>query len=191
MKEIIGLIAVILTFVGYIPYMRDTISGKTTPHVYTWFLWSLVSFIAFALQVSDKAGFGSFVTLAAAIACLIIFFLGMRQGDKDITISDTMFLVLALLSIVIWVFAKQPVISTVLVSVTDMLAFIPTIRKSWHKPHQETLTSYIINTIRFGLGIIALDRYTIVTSLYPFTWLFANGLFSVFLIVRRKQSSHA
>ncbi len=38
MKEFISGIAVALTFVGYVPYMRDTIKGKTRPHVYTWFV---------------------------------------------------------------------------------------------------------------------------------------------------------
>ncbi len=189
MKEIIGTIAVILTFAGYVPYMKHTIQGKTTPHVYTWFLWSSVSFIAFALQVSDGAGPGSFVTLAAAIAAFVVFLLGLRQGKKNITVSDTIFLGLAFLSLMLWLFAKQPVISTILVSLTDILAFFPTIRKSWKKPEQETLSSYVINTFRFGLALIALDRYSIVTSLYPATWLVANGLFSVYLLIRRKQIS--
>lgn len=187
LKDIVGLIAIILTFIGYIPYIRDTIKGKTKPHVYTWFLWSLVTFIAFALQVSGGAGFGAYVTLAAAIVCFFIFLLGLRIGKKDITKSDTVLLIVALFSIAIWVFAKQPVISVILISLIDMLSFIPTIRKSWNKPHTETLSSYLINTFRFSLALFALQRYTIVTYLYPLTWVVANGLFSIFLIVRRKQ----
>jgi uncharacterized protein with PQ loop repeat len=38
MKEVIGIIAVIFTFVGYIPYIMDTIKGKTKPHIYSWFI---------------------------------------------------------------------------------------------------------------------------------------------------------
>tara|TARA_B100000745_G_C20058043_1_gene360921 strand:+ start:395 stop:511 length:117 start_codon:yes stop_codon:yes gene_type:complete len=34
-KEIIGVITVILGVVGYIPYLRDVLKGKTKPHVYT------------------------------------------------------------------------------------------------------------------------------------------------------------
>jgi hypothetical protein len=34
-----GVIAVILTFAGYIPYLRDVFAGKTKPHIYSWFLW--------------------------------------------------------------------------------------------------------------------------------------------------------
>lgn len=58
MKEIVGTIAVVLTFVGYVPYIRDTLKGKTKPHVYTWFVWGLVTLAAFALQMSAHAGGG-------------------------------------------------------------------------------------------------------------------------------------
>lgn len=52
MKELISTVAVILTFVGYGPYIKDTLKGKTKPHVYTWFIWGLVTLIAYALQLS-------------------------------------------------------------------------------------------------------------------------------------------
>ncbi len=188
MKDILGIIAVVLTFVGYVPYIRDTKKGKTTPHVYTWFIWGLVTAIAFGLQLSAKAGPGAYTTLAAAIVCFIIFGFGMRQGKKNVTKSDTIFFILSLVALALWLFAKQPILSVILVSTIDMLGFVPTIRKSWHKPHEETLISYMTNTFRFGLAILALNHYTIVTALYPVTWVIANGLFSVFLILRRKQT---
>ena len=179
--------AVILTFVGYVPYVRDTIKGKTTPHIYTWFIWGLVTAIAFGLQISAKAGFGAYTTLSAAVVCFIIFFFGLRQGKKNVTKSDTVFFVMSLVALALWLFAKQPVLSVILVSTIDMLGFVPTVRKSWHKPHEETLISYMTNTFRFTLAIVALSHYTIVTALYPVTWVIANGLFSIFLISRRKQ----
>lgn len=187
MKQTIGIIAVILTFVGYIPYIKDTIKGKTKPHIYTWFIWGLVTLIAYFLQVTGGAGPGALVTLAAALVCFFIFLLGARNGDRDITKSDTVFLIMALIALGLWLFAKQPVLSVILLSTIDMLGFIPTIRKSWNKPYEETLFSYEMNTFRFALAIIALEQYTLVTALYPVSWIIANGLFSIFLIVRRRQ----
>ena len=186
-KAVLGVVAVVLTFVGYVPYIRDTIKGKTTPHIYTWFIWGLVTAIAFGLQLSAKAGAGAYTTLAAAIVCFIIFGFGIRQGKKNVTKTDTVFFALSLVALALWLFAKQPVLSVILVSTIDMLGFVPTIRKSWHKPHEETLISYTTNTFRFSLAILALSHYTLVTALYPVTWVIANGLFSVFLITRRKQ----
>ncbi len=188
-KYFIGIIAVLLTFVGYVPYLRDTIKGKTKPHIYSWFLWGFVTLIAFALQVSGKAGVGSLVTLAAALISFVIFVLGLKSGKKDITKADTAFFIAALIAIVIWVFAKQPVVSVILISTIEMLGFVPTVRKSWNKPYSETLFTYELNAFRHGLSIFALQRYSIVTWLYPVTWVLANGLFSIMLLMRRKQLS--
>lgn len=186
-KTIISVIAVLLTFIAYIPYVRDTLQGKTTPHVYTWFIWGLVTAIAFGLQVSAGAGVGSWVTLAVVIACFFVFILGMRNGKKDVTKLDTLFLILSFFALYLWLIVKQPVLSVILVSSVDMLGFVPTIRKSWNKPHSETLFLYSLNAFRHGLSLLALEQYNIVTWLYPGTWTFANALFSIMLIIRRKR----
>jgi len=186
MKEILGVIAIILTFVGYAPYIRDTIKGKTRPHVYSWFLYALIAFLVFGIQISHNAGPGAYVTLTAACFSVLLLVLGLRMGEKDITRSDTLMLVLTLIAIGLWVFAKQPVISVVLACLVDLFAFVPTIRKTWHKPHTETLSLYTTNFIRYILVILALYSFTFVNVAYPIFWLSANGLFALGLILRRK-----
>lgn len=188
-KIIISIIAVFLTFVGYIPYLRDTVKGKTLPHVYTWFIWGLVTAIAYALQVNGGAGVGSWVTLTVAILAFIVFGLGMHNGKKDITKSDTVFFILSFVALFLWLFAQQPILSIALVSSLDMLGFIPTIRKSWNKPFTETLFTYELNAFRHGLSFLALEQYSIVTWLYPASWALANAFFSLMLIIRRRQIS--
>lgn len=188
-KSVIGIVAVILVFIGYIPYLRDVWKRKTTPHLYSWFLWGFVTFIVFALQVSDNAGIGAFVTLTAAVMCFVVISASFirHKGKRDITKVDAAFSVLALISLWFWVGAKQPVLSAVLATSTDLLAFAPTIRKSWKDPHSETLSLYLLNTFRFILATLSLQNYSIITTLYPVSWLVANGLFSLILISRRKK----
>lgn len=189
-KSVLGIIATILVFLGYIPYIKDILANKTKPHLYSWFLWSLVTLIAFALQLSGMAGTGSLVTLAAGIMCIIVLILGFKQKNKiQITMADTLFLILAIISIGLWLIAKQPTLSAILITLVDLLGFAPTIRKSWNKPYTENLPFYYMNTFRFLLAVISLQNYSVVTTLYPATWLTANGLFAVLLIFRRKQLS--
>ena len=188
LKNIVGIVAVFLTFIGYIPYIKDVIIGKTVPHVYSWFLWGFVTLIAFALQVSAGGGIGAYVTFTAGLLCTIVFIIGFtKKGKKDITQVDTIFFILALIALGFWLIARQPVISAILTTGVDLLGFAPTIRKSWNKPYSETLSFYLLNTIRFILAVFSLQRYTIVTALYPLAWIFGNGLFGLMLIVRRKQ----
>ena len=188
-KEIIGVIAAGLVLIGYIPYIRDVIKGTTRPHLYSWFLWGFVTSIAFALQVTHGAGAGSLVTLIAALMCIVVLILGAKRGSKkDIKKTDTVFLLVALIAVGFWLIAKQPVISIILVTTIDVLAFAPTVRKSWIDPYSETLSFYWINTFRFGLAIFALQSFSIITALYPISWCLINGLFALFLIMRRKQN---
>jgi hypothetical protein len=192
-KDILGVTAVILTFIGYIPYIRDILKGKTKPHVYSWLLWGFVTAIAFALQYGGGAGIGAFVTLAASLAsllCTTVFFLALfSKGKKDITVIDTLFLLAALVALGLWLFAKQPIMSTLLVTVIDILGFAPTIRKSWNNPYSETISFYFLNAIRFTLAVLSLQHYNVVTTLYPVTWVLGNGLFALMLYIRQQHVS--
>ena len=186
-KTVISTFAIILTFVGYVPYFRDLLKGKTRPHVFSWLIWGIVTTIIFALQISAGAGVGAYVTLAVAALSFAIFLLSLRNGNRDIKRLDVVFFVLALLSIPLWLIVKQPVLSIILLSTIDMLGFLPTIRKSWNDPYSETLALYVITTFRHALSILGLFEYNIVTMLFPVTWVFANAGFAVLLIVRRKK----
>ena len=151
-KVIVGLIASLLVFVGYAPYVIDTLKGKTKPHIYTWFIWGVVTLLVFFFQFNAGAGAGSWLTLSAGLVCLFIFMLSFRHGARNITRLDAVFLMLALVALGLWVITKQPLVSVILLVVIDMLGFIPTIRKSWNKPYTETLFSYGLSTFRFAIG---------------------------------------
>lgn len=188
LKYVLGIVAIAMTFIGYVPYLRDTCTGKTKPHIYSWLLWTVVTAIAFGLQVTGGAGLGSYVTLSASIMCGVVLLLSLRaNGKRDITTSDKVFLLLAFLSLFLWLGAKQPVASTILTTLTDLLGFVPTIRKSWNNPRSETISFYSINSVRFALAVMSLQSYTIVTALYPVCWLLGNGLFAIMLHIRRRQ----
>lgn len=186
MKTIYSIIAILLTLIGYIPYIKDTIKGKTTPHAYTWFTFGLATAFVFALQLSSGAGVGSFVTLVISISVFTIFVLSLFKGEKNITSSDTVFLILAMVALVFWLIVKQPIVSVILLSTINILAFIPTIRKSWYKPFSETLSTYIVNASRYLIGLLALEHYNIVTYFFPLSAMIITFSFVVILITRRK-----
>lgn len=187
MKEIIGFTAVFLTFAAYVPYYRDIFKGKTHPHVYSWSLWGLLTVLLVALQIKGGAGPATWVTAAAGLLCFGVVFLSLKRGKKDITVSDTIVAIIALLAIGFWLVVDQPVISILLVIFADMLAFIPTVRKSWHQPYAETLSLYVTNAIRFTLALLAIENYTFLAVSWILVWALGNALFSAMLIIRRKQ----
>jgi hypothetical protein len=186
-KLVIAIVSVIMTLVGYSFYFRDIFANKTKPHAYSWLVWASLTAIAFFGQISDNAGPGAWVTATTAVISFIIFGLAIKKGEHDITVSDKLNLAGAGLALLIWFFTNDPVFSIILITIVDFLGFIPTIRKSYYKPQEETLIHYVFAGLKFILAIIALDNYTITTWLYPASLVAANLLFIPMLIIRRKQ----
>ncbi|MFZ2024940.1 MAG: hypothetical protein WAV51_01480 [Microgenomates group bacterium] len=169
MKEFIGMIAVVLTFVGIVPYIIDIFRNKTKPHMFTWLIWAIVTLLAFFAQWQQGGGAGSWTTGAAGILTIFVAILSLFKGSKDITKSDVIIFVAAILAIIPWMLTKNPTLSVIIITAIDALAFIPTIRKTKNDPTSETFSSYVIHAIRHSLSIIALSHYEIATYLYPAT----------------------
>ncbi len=187
MATVYATFGVLLAFIAYIPYLQDTFSGKTKPHFFSWFLWSVVSFIAGGIQISDGAGVGALTNLAMGFICLVIATRSLLNGTKDITRFDIFSAIMALVALILWLLIKQPLWSMILIVITDFLSFIPTIRKSWYKPEQETLATWVISCTRQILTILAMQNFTVITVLYPAYSLLVNSLFVSMLIMRRSQ----
>ncbi|HYC34773.1 MAG TPA: hypothetical protein VEC13_03515 [Candidatus Paceibacterota bacterium] len=185
-KTIFSAVAIILTFLAYIPYIRDTLMGKTTPHAYTWFTFGTATAVIFALQLSAGAGAGAWITLVISLTVFFIFALSLKRGEKNITLLDTTFFISALIALGLWIFAKQPMWSAVLLAVTNALGFAPTIRKSWNNPFSETLSTYVINTTRHFVSLFALASYNVITYIYPLSATIITGGFVITLLIRRK-----
>ena len=186
-KVFVALISVAMTIIGYSYYFRDIFAGKTKPHAYSWLVWASLTTIAFAGQVSDKAGPGAWVTGLTAAISFMIFGLAINRGEQNITRTDKLNLLGAFLALALWFFTDNPVFSIILISIVDFLGFVPTIRKSFHKPGEETLIHYVLAGLKFLLSIIALNNYTLTTWLYPASLVVANLFFVIMLSVRRKQ----
>ena len=98
MKEFLGIAAMVLALIAYVPYIRDVLKSKTKPHVYSWFIWGLLSLLIAALQIKKGAGPGAYMTLFTGLISLYIFTLGLRNGRKNITRIDTVVFITALLA---------------------------------------------------------------------------------------------
>lgn len=149
-------------------------------------MWGLLTIVIFGIQLTHHAGFGGIVTILAGVMCLIVLMLSIKNGKTDIALFDNVVLALTIICMALWLLAKQPLSAMLLACLTDLLAFLPTVRKSWSKPFSETLSLYQLNTIRFSLAVVALDQYTLINLMWPAMWAIVNGLFGLVLVARRK-----
>lgn len=186
-KVAINVFIFALTIVGYTPYIIDIFKGKTKPHALTWFTVSTTAFIAYALQVEGGAGVGAWSMLFVSVLCVLIFLLSLKYGTRDIKKVDIFFLFVSLAALYLWLKIEQPVLSILLITTAEVLAYFPTIRKSWNDPHSETLVFYEISTIRHSLVLLAVEKLNLLTALYPAAWALTNLTISLILINRRKR----
>jgi hypothetical protein len=187
MKETIAIVASLLAIVGNVPYLRDIVKKRVEPHPYTWLVWTIVSCIIFFGQLAKGAGIGALPTAASEIFTVIIFFFSLRYGFKNIRTIDTVFLAVALLGLIPWALTKDPTISVVIAVGIDLVAFLPTIRKTWVHPKTETPILYSMNVLRHILMLFSLQAYNLATMLHSIAMITTNSLMT-FLITRKQKA---
>ena len=187
MKETLAVIAIIIGLVGYVPYFTTIFSGKTKPHAFTWFVWGLLTAIAFGGQVAGNGGAGAWVTGFTALISFTVFGLALVKGKRDFPLADWLCLVGCMLSLALWAVTDNPLSAIILITIIDMLAFIPTFRKSYYKPDSEPAFTYALSGLKFAVAIVALEEFSVVTVLYPASLVLTNGLFVLMLYVQRKR----
>ena len=180
-KGILVVVASLLAVVGNIPYLKDVIKGKVKPHPYTWFIWTLVSCVVFFGQMAKGAGIAVVATGVSEIFTLIIFLLSLRYGFKNPPKNDKYFLTIALLGLIPWFVTKDPTISVITVVLIDLVAFIPTLHKTYCYPKSETHLLYSSNVIRHSLILLTLGSYNIATMLHSISMIIANSIMVIFI----------
>lgn len=186
---ILGLVAVIIGVIGYIPYYRDIFSGKTKPHPFTWIGFGLLNGITFIVQVVTGGGPGAWVSGITTIATLGIATLAFTRGEKNITLFDWMCFGGALIGIVLWKLTSNPLWAVVIVTAADLLAFAPTYRKGFLRPYEETMTLYVLSVFKYLISIFALTTFNLTTAFFPVAIVIANLGIVFMLILRRKSLS--
>jgi hypothetical protein len=191
-QEVLGGLAVALGLFGYIFYVRGILQGKVKPHAFTWFVWGLLTAIAFYAQVTEGGGAGAWVTGVTALCSFGFALVGLGASSRVfIAKSDWIFFVSALLTIPIWYFSGSPLWSVIIITITDAIAFAPTFRKAFTHPETENGWTYALSGLKFIVSLFALESLTWTTALYPASLVVANLAFVGMLLWRRQIRGRA
>ena len=125
----------------------------------------------------------------AAVDCLLILVLGLFRGEKRITRSDWVTFILAMSIVPLWYMTRQPAWSVLLATVIDGLGYYPTFRKSWSKPQEESIRSYLLYTLEWALSFSAMDSSNWTTVPYAAFSVLANVALIAMLAARRRVLS--
>lgn len=186
-KLTFSLIVLVIITVAGVDYVRAILKRTTKPHVYTWLVWSITTGIAALGVFYGHGGYPALTTAVGSAISFIIFFLSIKYGTRDITLSDTLALVFCLVAILIWAGLHNPLWSVILAASIDIAAYWPTLRKTYLEPWSESLSSWILWLITPVFSVLALGSYNIFTLVNFVPIFFVNALFLTICLVRRKS----
>jgi hypothetical protein len=167
-KEILSLIAIGITLAAFYPYIRGILSGSTKPHVFSWVIWASTTLVVFFAQLEAQGGVGAWpIGVSGSITALIAFLAYLKRSDISITSADWAFFVAAMASLPLWYLTADPTWAVVVLTAVDILGFGPTLRKAYAHPHAESIPFFFLFAIRNALVVLALERHSIATVLFP------------------------
>jgi len=189
MNVFFAVISAALSFISMVPYLRDIFRKKTKPHPLSFLVWSITSAVWTAIAVNAGAGVAALLGVVDILLNFLIFILALREKQKWVVKKfDVVCFVVAMVSLVLWLFERNFAgISVTLITVAEVVGFMPTIRKSWSHPFSETLSSWILTLLASILFIFALETYSFVTLANDVAWIPCYAILILVLIVRRKK----
>lgn len=186
LKTILVLIWWLLSITTTILYIRTIIKKQTIPHTYSYLIWTITITEWFLWQLYDNSWIWTIILFIVGLWVFSTFMFSLKYWLKNPSKLDKIFLTLALISIIPRLLTKTPLYSVILVTFIDFLWYLPTINKIKRYPNSEVLYPRIIWTTSLVTWLIALDHYTVLSSLYLFVWTFMNSAVILEIIFFKK-----
>ena len=183
----LGYLAIILELGSYAPYFWGIFKGKIKPHAFTWFVWGTLTGIGFVAQILSGGGAGSWIMAINSMFCFTIAGIGFWQKHVKFVLFDWVALVGAFLAIVLWGITHNPLTAVILVSISDGIGLLPTIRKVYHFPNEESVAPWAFGILYYIISLFALQSFILTTWLYPVAIILFDSIFVLVATIRRKQ----
>jgi hypothetical protein len=179
---IIGML--VLSLVSPIFYTKSMLAGKAKPHRTTRLIIWLAA-VAGLLGVVGSPNLAGIIFacifLARASYLLVMSFIYGVGGTSRL---DIYCLVVGILALIIYIATGNGLLAILFGILADLIGYIPTFIKTWHKPKSEDPTFFIIEGLASLLAIIAIWELR-VDILFPIYFVLCNVI--VALLIYRKQ----
>ncbi|MDO8499774.1 MAG: hypothetical protein Q7S66_03890 [bacterium] len=190
-KEILGVVAGIVSFLGYFPYILSIYKGQTKPSRSSWWIWSFVGMVILFSYYSAGARNTIWIPIVFVVCPLLVAILSIRYGQGErLIFLDKICLVLSFASLLVWYLSKTPAVALFVNIVIDFFGFLPTIKKSIALPEYENKTTWVLFFIGSLFNLVAIDQFSINIVSYPLYMLIMD-IIMIFLIFKKNKISSA
>ena len=186
MRDIFIVLSGVLTAAATLPYLRDTIRGKTKPRVVSWFTWTILMGISCAAALAGRQYPAGILLLCSSIGTLLIVIFGLKHGDRRFERFDIVCQVGALVGLLLWLIFNSPMIA-ILASVTiDFVGALPTFKHTWQQPYEETWVTFALFTLGSACTLAATTSWSVTALVYPLYLTIVTGTQAGIVLVRKR-----
>ncbi len=168
------IVGTIISSIGAVAYIIDTVKGKVKPNRVSFLLWSIAPIIAFVAMLKQGVGISSLMTFSIGFWPLLVFIASFvnKQAEWELTRFDLLCGFLSLVGLALWLITKVGNLAIIFSIMADGLAAIPTIRKSYSYPETEIAWPWFATAI----GVV----FTLLTLK---SWKFADYGFIIYILI--------
>ena len=187
LPENIIFIAVLINLVAYFFYLKSILRGETKPNLVSWSLWALAPFIAVFFQIKAGAGLSILPVFMAGFGPLLVIILSIfkRNAYWKVSSFDIICGTFSFIALLLYMFTHNLSISIIFAILSDGLAAVPTVSKSWKFPETETTYPYFAGFLGNILGLLIIKNW--IFTIYSFgVYNIAVNAIIIFSIYRKK-----
>jgi hypothetical protein len=182
----IGVIASLLCFLYSVPYIITILRGKTRPNRASWWIWVTIGIIICASYYSTGGGSTIWALACAVIGQLVIAILSIKYGEGGWNRFDRMCLFGAGISLLFWWWFNSPFLAVLINIAIDVMAALPTLKKSYYNPETENIFSWTLYSIGSLLNLLTIEDWSIRLSALP-VYIFCVNTAIVLILLRSKK----
>jgi hypothetical protein len=168
----------------------DAAEEPIKPHPLSWMGFGFLTGAGWITQVAQGGGAGSWCLGITAVSCMIIGVWSLAKFSWTLNSRSVLIVCVGLSLFVASLFTREvqkwATVSAVLATLADVAFYEPTFEKAWHLPNEESAANFTFNSVKCVPALIALESYSISTTLYLSMLTVVNGGFAIFLIWRRR-----
>lgn len=168
------IIGAFINFCGLLSYLADTVKGKVKPNRVTWFLWTLIPFIAFFAQIKQGVGLTSLITFTAGFGPLTIFAASFinKKSFWNIRPLDIICGLISVLGVFLWFLTNNANLAILFSIIADGAAGLPTVIKAYRAPETENYLAFLLAAVSAIITLLAIN-----------TWDFAHFAFPLYIFL--------
>jgi hypothetical protein len=183
-KLLFSVMGGVLYLAGALPYMYLIYKRKIRPQRASWLIWLLVAVVLVINSVGTNI---LLFYMFQAVCCLLVFILCLRSGIGGLSKVDIASIAICVAAIVAKQSLGSGLISVVLASLVEVIAFYLSFVKLLHHPGTESIFQWIISALAGMLAFASLKQFNLQGALYPTVIVVANIVVAILILYQKQR----